>query len=87
MKATLRSRLERLEARTQARRSPDFLYGWIRLLPADYVGERHTVIVKREPTGAPHVLWCQFEERPGPAPAADSDNAFTVYLTPEEDGG
>lgn len=83
MKASLRSRLERLENRTEARRSPDFLYGWIRMLPADYLGERHTVIVKREPTGSPHVLWCQFAERPGPAPDGDSDDGFVVCLTPE----
>ena len=38
-------------------------------LPADYVGERHVVIVKREPAGAPGKFeWCEFEERPGPAP-------------------
>jgi hypothetical protein len=30
------------------------------------------VIVKREPTGSPHVEWCAFEEREGPVPADDS---------------
>src|SRR5579872_5445390 len=35
-------------------------------LPTDYVGERHVVIVKREPRGKGE--WCEFEKRPGPAP-------------------
>lgn len=26
------------------------------------------VIVKREPSRSPNIEWCQFEERPGPAP-------------------
>jgi hypothetical protein len=86
MKATLRSRLERLEARSEARTPALFRSGWLKPLPLDYIGERHTVIVQREPTRLPHVEWCEFEERPGPARAADSDNGFTVYLTPEESG-
>jgi hypothetical protein len=39
------------------------------------------VIVKREPTETPNMEWCEFEERPGPAPAGPEDNACTVYLT------
>ena len=57
------------------------------MLPADYVGERHTAIVKREPTDSPGVFRCQFEERPGPAPAGDSDDGFVVYLTPDDSEG
>ena len=56
-------------------------YGWLKPLPDDYVGERHVVIVKREPTGTPNLEWCEFEERPGPAPAGPEDDACTVYLT------
>src|ERR1017187_10040713 len=67
MKSSLISRLERLEARTEAREPFTFLYGWLTHLPEDSIGERHTIIVKREPTGSPHVEWCDFEERPGPA--------------------
>jgi Stress responsive A/B Barrel Domain len=38
----------------------------LKMLPEDYVGERHVVIVKREPTGASGTFeWCEFEERPG----------------------
>jgi hypothetical protein len=32
---------------------------------AAFSGERHVLIVKREPTGSPHVEWCAFEEREG----------------------
>jgi hypothetical protein len=84
MKASLRSRLERLEAMTEVRTRPFFRYGWLKRLTSDYIGERHTVIVKRESTRSPHAEWCESEERPGCAPAADSDNAFTMNLTPEE---
>jgi len=74
MKASLRSRLERLEARTEV--TPSFFrYGWLKRLPSDYIGERHTVIVKREPTGSPHAEWCESEERPGCAPAAEESGS------------
>jgi hypothetical protein len=42
-----------------------FRSGVLKTLPKDYVGERHVVIVKREPAGAPGNEWCEFEERPG----------------------
>jgi hypothetical protein len=37
--------------------------GYLKTPPADYVGERHVAIVKREPRGAPGTFeWCEFEE-------------------------
>ena len=88
MKRGLLRRLENLEARIAPKASPVICYGWVKPLPADYVGERHTVIVKRkpcgspnlEPTGSPQFEWCEFEERPGPAPLNPEDDVF-----PEED--
>jgi hypothetical protein len=56
-------------------------YGWLTQLPEHSVGERHTVIVQREPIGSPHVEWCHFEERPGPAPPGSDDDGLTIYLT------
>jgi hypothetical protein len=57
MRSSLISRLERLEARPEARKPFKLLYSWITHLPADFIGERHTVIVKREPTGRPNMEW------------------------------
>ena len=55
--------------------------GYLKTLPADYVGERHVVIVKREPSGAPNGEWCEFEERPGPAPVdAQEEDCTTIYI-------
>src|ERR1022692_4876189 len=47
-------RLERLEAILTPKLVPLIRYGWLLPLPADYVGERHIVIVKQEPTRSPH---------------------------------
>src|ERR1700676_924664 len=69
MRAALRSRLERLEVVVEPKKPPLFRAGYLKTLPADYVGERHVVIVKREPPVPPGTVeWCEFEERPGPAP-------------------
>jgi hypothetical protein len=81
MKSGLISRLERLEARTGASEPPTLRYGWLTRLPEDFVGERHTVAVKKEPTGSPHVGWYHFEERPGPAPPGSDDGGLTISLT------
>ena len=56
--------------------------GYLKTLPADYVGERHVVIVKREPAGAPgNFEWCEFEERPGPTPVdAQEDDGITIHI-------
>ena len=78
----LRSRLERLEVRVDPKKPQLFLTGYLKTLPADYVGERHVVIVKREPSGATgQHEWCEFEERPGPGPAdAQEENCTTIYI-------
>ena len=86
MRATLISRLERLEAKTANRRTVVYRYGYLKALPKDFVGERHVVIVKQESAGSPYCEWCHFEERPGPAPRGSVDRAYRVYL-PEDDTG
>jgi len=80
MKKGLLARLERLEVRPDRRIPPVFRYGWLRSLPADYYGDRHVVIVKREPTKAPNIEWCEFEERPGRGPAVYDTGGMTVYF-------
>ena len=46
------------------------------------------VIVKREPSGAPgNGEWCEFEERPGPAPLdAQEEDCTTIYIVYREVG-
>ena len=84
MRAALRSRLERLEVTAEPKKPQLFRSGCLKTLPADYVGERHVVIVKREPSG--NGEWCEFEERPGPAPvdAHQEDDGITIYIRYEE---
>jgi hypothetical protein len=81
MRSKLLARLERLEARAEPAAPLTFRYGWLTPLPANFSGERHVVIVKREPTKSPNIEWCEFEERAGAAPAVGADDSFTVYLT------
>jgi hypothetical protein len=82
MKSSFKTRLMRLEARAVVSRMPPFRTGYLTCLPADFVGERHIVILSREITDSPSREWCDFEERPGPAPPGlDDDGALTVYLT------
>ena len=81
MRATLISRLERLEAKTANRRTVVYRYGYLKALPKDFLGERHVVIVKKESAGSPYCERCDFEERPGPAPPG---GAFRVYLTEDD---
>src|ERR1700730_1125301 len=79
MRAALRSRLERLEVRVEPKKPHFFRSGYLKTLPADYVGERHVVIVKREPSG--NGEWCEFEERPGPALVdAQEEDCTTIYI-------
>ena len=82
MRAALRSRLERLEVRAEPNKPQFVRSGYLKTLPKDYVGERHVVIGKREPSGAPNGEWCEFEERPGPAPvdAQEEDDCTTIYI-------
>jgi hypothetical protein len=80
MRRPLIVRIERLEAILAPMQAPKLYYGWLLPLPADYVGERHIVTLQQERTRSPHLEWCDWEERPGPAPSAPA-----VYFT-EADG-
>jgi hypothetical protein len=82
MRAALRSRVARLEVRLEPKKPQFIRCGYLKKLPTDYVGERHVVTVKREPAEAPgDVEWCEFEERPGPAPLdAHEDDSITMYI-------
>jgi hypothetical protein len=74
--------MERLEARMPANKPGMFRSGYLTRLPEDHTGERHVVVVKPEPVErSPGHAWCEFEERPGPAPPGSDDGGFTVYLT------
>ena len=68
MRTTLLHRLEKLETRTESEELPFVRYGWVKMLPQEFSGERHVVILKREPTGSARAQWCEFAERTGPAP-------------------
>ena len=80
MRAALRSRLERLEVTAEPKKPQLFRSGYLKTLPTDYVGERHVVIVKREPSG--NGEWCELEERPGSAPAdaQEEENCTTICI-------
>ena len=59
-----------------------FCTGYLTPLPEDYTGERHIVMVKREPVeGSPGHEWCEFEERPGPEPPGSDRRDFIVCCT------
>jgi hypothetical protein len=68
MKRQLLTRLDRLEAILAVKPVGVISYGWLNTL-RNYVGERHIVIVSREPTVSPSLEWCEWEERPGAAPS------------------
>ena len=86
MRAALRSRLDKLEVKVDAKKPPLFRSGYLKTLPTDYVGDRHVVIVKREPSG--NGEWCEFEERPGPAPpgAQEDEDCTTIRIVYREVG-
>ena len=79
MRATLRRRVERLEAQRRAAVATT-RYGFVARLPAGFVGERHIVIVSPPPNAPPSEGWCHFEERPGPGPN-EADGAHVIYLS------
>jgi hypothetical protein len=50
-------------------------YGYLKTLPDDYTGPRHTVTVRRLPPGPGAYSgedWFDWEERPGPEPASNA---------------
>ena len=70
MPSRLLARVKRLESQPELAPRPDLIQcGWLLPLPMDYVGEFHTVAVNRQPT-VRGIEWCEFEQRPGPAPAS-----------------
>ena len=73
--------MERLAVVVEQKRPQFFRAGYLKTLPADYAGQRHVVIVKREPSGAPgNFEWCEFEERPGPASLDAQDMISKISL-------
>jgi hypothetical protein len=84
VRSLLLKRIKLVEQRQELAKPTLIQYGWIKRLPKDYVGERHTVVVKRTATGSPKFEWCRFEERPGPAPPDLDESNGAVPLTPQE---
>jgi hypothetical protein len=80
MRAALRCRLERLEVVAEPKKPQLIRSGYLKTLPTDYVGERHVVIVKREPGASGNSEWCEFEEWPGPAVDAQEEDCTTIYI-------
>ncbi|MGD0182919.1 MAG: hypothetical protein ABSC15_24160 [Terriglobales bacterium] len=68
----LLTRLDRLEAVLAVKQVGVISYGWLNML-RNYEGERHVVLLRREPTISPGLEWCEWEERPGPAPSGAED--------------
>ena len=70
------SRLARLERLNRLSTGPKRLriqYGYLKTLPDDYRGPRHTVTVRQLPPVEPGQDWFEWEERAGPEPVADRD--------------
>ena len=63
-------RLENRHALSTAAQRLRIQYGYLRTLPDDYTGPRHTVTVQQLATDAVGHEWFEWEERPGRAPAA-----------------
>ncbi|MGA2137170.1 MAG: hypothetical protein ABSH50_33185 [Bryobacteraceae bacterium] len=76
------SRLARLERETRTSTGPRrfrIQYGYLKTLPGDYTGPRHTVTVKQLATDSDGHEWFEWEERPGPEPPANAaDPAETI---------
>ena len=84
MHARILSRLHRLERQPGLRPPGGLRWGLLKRLPEDYVGERHVVVVEREPPSSSNTGQCESEERPGPAPPGLENQGCVVYLTPDE---
>ena len=68
-------RLERLNRLSTAPRRLRVQYGYLKKLPDDYTGPRHTVTMRRLPPGPGAYAgedWFEWEERPGPEPASNA---------------
>lgn len=84
VRAKLLSRLGNLEAQSRQPRQPVLQIGLLRSLPDDFVGERHVVVVRREPSGTPNWETCEFAERPGPEPPGRHESASRIYLSEDD---
>ncbi len=73
------SRLARLEQFSRLSTAPKRLrlqYGFLKTLPEDYIGPRHTVTVRQIAPAWPTYSggnWFEWEERPGPGPQPASN--------------
>ena len=72
MNSSLLKRLDALDTKLSVRQVGVISYGWLNTL-RNYEGERHIVLVSREPAISPRIEWCEWEERPGPAPSDAED--------------
>jgi hypothetical protein len=69
------ARLERLSTLSTAPKRLRIQYGYLKTLPDDYIGPRHTVTAGRLPPGwgaSSGEAWFEWEERPGPGPASNA---------------
>ena len=69
------SRLAVLEQRNRLSTAPQRLrvqYGYLKTLPDDYTGPRHTVRLRQLPPGPGGEDWYEWEERPGPEPVSNT---------------
>jgi hypothetical protein len=77
------ARLERLNRLSTAPQRVRIQYGYLRTLPDDYIGPRHTVAVRQLPPVEPGEDWFEWEERAGPEPASNAtgrDDEILVHV-------
>lgn len=84
MRTKLLSRLERLEVQAQAAQEATIQIGPLKRLPADFLGDRHVVVARRQATSTPNWESCEFEQRPGPEPPGARNQVGRIYLTEDD---
>ena len=89
MRSALVARLKRLEtvrAVAQSHRPSKIEFAYLKRLPREYEGPRHTVKVGQRPEGR-----CEFEERPGAPPPnhgeSQDENVIRLYLVGAPEAG
>ena len=83
MKNALLARLKRLEATVVPMSLPAYRIGVLKVLPADFTGDKHVVTTKQGPV-VHNIQSCSFEERPGRPSRGGDDGIPRIYLTPDE---
>ena len=73
-------RLENRNALSAAAQRFRIEYGYLKTLPDDYTGPRHTVTVRQLAADSEGHDWFDWEERPGPAPAASATGSSDEVL-------